>query len=156
MTDDQHYLGVGKVLAHLLSLEFVLRLFLCDAAGQRPNLPEPGDVEVSKTWLTDFKPLRHAVHAYNAQLTEIEKPKFTVDSTVITLRNALAHGRIASKSPRPPFTLFKFGQSTNGCVPIEIRVEMTAAWLGAQSALTCDQVVRVVNCGKARGYESLA
>jgi hypothetical protein len=153
MTCDEHSKQIGKIVVNLQSLEIVLRLFLSAKAGENAQLPLPGDTTVPETWLTNYKSLGNLVGVYNAELTSIESPRFAVDETVVTVRDALAHGRIMSPTPSPPFTLFKFGKPKKGIVAIKSIDELTAAWLSAKITLTRDQIIKVTECAHARGHE---
>jgi hypothetical protein len=153
---DEHCLRVGKIIVNLQSLEFILRRFLSEEAGENAQLPQPGDATVSKTWLTNYKSLGEVVNAYNAKIRMNEAPKFAVHDTVVTVRDALAHGRALSQTHSPPVTLFKFGKSTTkGIVTVKSVEELTAKWLSAKIKLTRGQIIKVKECAQARGHKWL-
>jgi hypothetical protein len=155
MTFDEHYEGVGRIVGNLQSLELVLRLFLYEEKAEEGQLPQPGDTTVRETWLTNYKSLGEVVSAYNAKLTKDEMPRFVVDNTVVAVRDALAHGRVVSLKPSPPFTLFKFVKPRKGIVPIESADELALASLNTKINLTHAQIIKVTECAKGRGHEWL-
>jgi hypothetical protein len=155
MNLNEHNKYVGEIVRHLQSLELVLRLFLCEEMGEKAQLPQPGETTVLETWLTNYQSLGELVCAYNLKLTDIESPRYAVDKTIVTVRDALAHGRLLAQTPSPPLTLFKFGRPKKRIVPVESVDVLTEEWLRAKTALTYDQVTKVAECAKARGHQWL-
>lgn len=155
MTFDEHNLRVGRIVGNLQSLELVLRLFLSEDMAEEVRIPQPGDDTVPETRLTSYESLGDLVRAYNAKLMNVEEPKFAVDSTVVTLRDALAHGRVVSLRPSPPLTLYKLAKPKKGIVRIESVDVMTIAWLSAKITLSYGQITKVAECAKARGHKWL-
>lgn len=104
---DEHACEIGKIVGHLLGLEFLARLFLSEAAGETAQLPAQGHRTVPKTRLTDYATLGRVIRDYNAELTPAESQGCRLDeAAVVTLRDSLAHGRYVAPAPRPPVTLY--------------------------------------------------
>jgi hypothetical protein len=57
MIDDEHLIGLGKLIGNLQSLEFCLRVFLTEAAGEKWDSPQPGDRSVFKNHVTNWDSL---------------------------------------------------------------------------------------------------
>jgi hypothetical protein len=78
---------------------------------------------------------------------------FKVDRKVVDIRDAFAHGRLLSVGDIFPATLYKFGVSQNGEVPVQFQQVLTTDWLDRTKLMLRDEQLKVVNCHKARGYK---
>lgn len=154
MNHDDHNIWIGRLVGNLGSLEFVLRLFLAEGAGQKVVLPTPDDKQVPTTFVTNWDSLSDLIGKYNAKLTSIEARTFRVDHDASKVRDSLAHGRLMSATPEPPFTLFRFGKPDGDTVRVERVETVDAAWLRRNVDFTHGQILRVVRCAQARGYAS--
>lgn len=67
------------------------------------------------------------IKTFNEALKDEEKA-FEVDSGVVHVRDAIAHGRLVATSELP-FRLWKFGTHKGKNVEIEFSEELTADWL---------------------------
>lgn len=151
MTFQEHCYGIGVIVSHLQTLEFFLRVFLCEADGERVEFPESGQRSIALTKLTNYDSLREVVSRYNARLDAAEQ-KFSVDPQIVKIRDAIAHGRLLSETV-VPMTLFKFGKPNNcGIVPIEDEFVLNGEWFAQSRALTRDHLDKVFKCSVARGY----
>jgi hypothetical protein len=65
--------------------------------------------------------------SYN-ELLSGEEEKFEVDSGVVHIRDAFAHGRLVT-TKELPFRLWKFGAHKGENVEIEFSEELTTEWL---------------------------
>ena len=153
MKINEHHLWLGRVVGNLQGLELVLRLFLCEALKESVDVPKAGTTAVKETHLTNWASLRMLVDEYNGQLTEAES-RHRVDDRVVGVRNALAHGRLLSRSPDPPVTLYRFGQPKDGTVPYVGETTLTEEWFRENAELVTAQISSVVACARARGHES--
>ena len=154
MEATEHTQGIGGIVTNLLALETVLRYFLLKLNGEEVRLPTVGDREAKITYLTRFASLSKLISEYHAALGETEK-KYAVDTSVVPIRNAFAHGRLLT-SKEIPARLWKFGSHKLGqVVDIEFCEELTAEWLKKTTLLVDQQRQKVVDCFHARGYQGL-
>lgn len=155
MKAEEYGYWVGAIVTNLSALETTLRYFLATVNGQAREFPKPGDTDAPITFLTDYRALGNLIMLYNEKLTDAEKEQHAVDSkAVLPIRDSFAHGRILTTAELP-FTLWKFGQPTNGRVPIEFCEVMTLDWLKKNAKLIEDQKDKVIGCFKTRGYHGL-
>jgi hypothetical protein len=152
MDGTEHVMGLGKIIGNLHSLELLLRVFLCGAKGDSLDLPASSTGTVRETHLTNFMSLGDLIDVYNSALSSPEK-SFSVDRTVVKIRDAIAHGRLTSLSPKFPLTLHKFGKPKAGLVPIELMEVLSENWLDEKRTLIRDQMEKIRQCAKARGYK---
>jgi hypothetical protein len=154
MDGNDHLFGVGKIIGNLHAVEHLLRIFLCEAKGQKLEYPKTGDTHIPETYLTNRWSLEPVIKAYNATLSATEQ-NYSVDVAIVKLRDAIAHGRLASKSESFPLTLYKFGEPSGGLIPIEEATELDQSWLDEKRALILAQIEKVQQCSNARGYQSI-
>ncbi len=131
-----------------------MRIFLCEAKGESIAYPKQGDTQLPETYLTNFMSLGEVVKTYNAILSATEQI-YAVDMEIVKVRDAVAHGRLASLSESFPLTLYKFGKPSNKMVPIEYAEEFSQTWLKERCALIFAQIGKVRNCSKSRNYKFL-
>jgi hypothetical protein len=151
----EHTQGIGGIVTNLLALETVLRYFLLKLNGEEVQFPAVDDREAKITYLTRFAHLSKLISEYHAALSETEKEKYALDTSVVPIRNAFAHGRLLT-STELPARLWKFGSHKLGkVVDIEFCEEMTAEWLKKTTLMVDQQRQKVVDCFHARGYQGL-
>jgi hypothetical protein len=109
---------------------------------------------VVENGLTSYVSLSALVNRFNNSLKPDEQ-RFKVDSQVVIIRDAMAHGRLITSEEKLPYQLWKFGQPKNGRVPVEFYKELTVEWLTETKRLIDAQRQKVVDCFKARGYQGL-
>lgn len=134
MTLEEYTFGVGKLIVNLHSFEFALRAFLWNREGGSSwafleSLRE-GDT-VSENAFTNYDTLGHLITKYNAFVSSL--PNLQVDPSLADLRDALAHGRVASSVPSPPLRLLKFGKPAGGNVTVTHSIVVDDAWLSEQT-----------------------
>ncbi len=154
MGGTEHVIGLGKIIGNLHSLELLLRVFLCEANGENLEFSASSTGTVRETHLTNFMSLGALIDIYNSTLSPPEKI-FSVDRSVVKIRDAIAHGRMTSLSATFPLTLHKFGKPKAGLVPIELMEVISEKWLDENRQLIRDQMEKIPQCAKARGYKSL-
>jgi hypothetical protein len=100
-----HMQWMGVLIVNLQSLEFALRAFLHNREIGRTNQGTPSFLEniaegqeVELNAFTNYDTLPKLVKKYNREV-EPKNPDLKVDAGLSRLRDALAHGRIASSSP---------------------------------------------------------
>jgi hypothetical protein len=156
MKDEEHTTGVGNIVTNLQALESVLRGFLVERFGQCAGFPKIGDKLACRNYLTSWISLGDLIDDYYASLSENEK-QYSIDKTVVTIRDALAHGRlfVRGANPTPPFELWKFGKATGGKMPVEFCETLAAEWLKSTWLLIDREQQKVVTCSRGRGYKLL-
>jgi hypothetical protein len=154
MEPAEHVIGLGKIIGNLHSLEFLLRIFLCEANGENFEFPIGPTETVPETHLTNYMSLGGLITIYNSTLALTEKT-FSVDCKIVKVRDAIAHGRLTSLSTTFPLTLYKFGKPRAGVVITELVEVISEKWLDENRQLILDQMKKIPQCAKARGYKSL-
>jgi hypothetical protein len=157
MDPKSHTNGIGNIVTNLQALETVLRGFLVERFGQCAAFPKMGDETACRNYLTAYASLGDLIDDYHRDLSEPEK-KFSIDPTVVVVRDALAHGRliVRGSDPAPPFELWKFGKVRDGKVQVEFSETLTEDWLKSKWLLIDAERQKVFECGKARGYKRLS
>jgi len=154
--NDEHYAKLGLLLGNLHGLEFALRAFL----SKRNSDSEPvvdfkrateGDwVEINS--FTNYDSLRKLVDTFN-HIVEDSNPEAVIDTSVVTIRDALAHGRIAGQAASFPMTLLKFGAPKDNKVQIITEVVMDHAWFKTTVNLLYEQISKVYGASQSFGME---
>jgi hypothetical protein len=117
------------------------------------EFPKVGDKTVKMTYLTRHTSLGKLIKAFNESLREEEK-QFEVDTAVVHIRDAIAHGRLVATKTLP-FRLWKFGPHKGENVEIEFSEELTTEWLKSTTAMIDGEKQKVLDCFNARGYQGL-
>lgn len=144
---DSYTRALGSVFANLHSLEFLLRLFLYKKRsrphasfrrGQNFTGLSTGTI-LPVNALTDYQSLGDLIKCYN---TKIKRgfPALEIDQNIVTLRNALVHGRVFVPKTGLPLQLLKFAKPRNGKVEIKFAATLTPEWLVAQN----DQIQKAI------------
>lgn len=117
---EDHTSGIGRIIVNLQSLEFVARSFLTVANQQQIEIPDDETTELPQTYMTNRLSLNDIVDTYNAQLS-VSEQAHRIDTSVVTVRDALAHGRLLADQARPPLKLYKFANVNKPNIPIAYR-----------------------------------
>jgi hypothetical protein len=134
MEQEQHPINLGKLLVNFQSLEFVLRAFLYEStkntiqnASSHDKLKldklKEGDL-VGENAFTNYDTLKKLIVKYNNN-AKISSANFTIDETIVDVRDAITHGRVFGDIPEPPMTLLKFSEPSNKQVKVTFSVQMT-------------------------------
>jgi hypothetical protein len=152
-----HTAGVGSIVTNLQALETVLRGFLVERYDQCAAFPKMGDTTACRNYLTAYDSLGSLIDEYHELLAENEK-RFSINPTVVRVRDALAHGRLIARGndPSPPFELWKFGKVKDGKVQVEFSQVLSEEWLKATWLLIDAERQKIIDCAKARGYKRLS
>jgi hypothetical protein len=134
MNYDDHCIRLGRLWGNLQSLEATLRFFLTQA-------------NPSANYITKWAYLRTLVNKYNGLLSTAEQSLYCVDTSIVDIRNAIAHGRVSGQYPGEPFPLI-LSHDVIG------QVDMTMEWFDRQQSLARKQIDRISACGKKR-WQSL-
>jgi|SRR6516164_6840566 len=127
MKYDDHCIGVGRLWGKLQSLEVSLRMFLTQAN------PSENHITNSDTFGT-------LVGKYNGRLSKDKHSLYSVDTSIVDIRNALAHGLVSGGMMSFPRTLLHK----------DLRAVMTVKWFDEQRTLAQEQIDRISACGKER------
>lgn len=144
---DSYTRALGSVFANLHSLEFLLRLSLYKKRS-RPHVSfrrgqnftglSTGSI-LPVNALTDYQSLGDLIKRYNKKINR-SLLSLEIDQNIVTLRDALAHGRIFVPKTGLPLQLLKFAKPRNGKVEVMYAATLTPEWFMAQN----DQVQKAI------------
>jgi hypothetical protein len=128
---DDHALGLGRIVGTLHSLETAIRLHLRRAENDgRLDSPEAlvslqVGAAVDETAFTNYDTLEKLIKSYKGMVL----PECQVDAAVVSLRDALAHGRVfGSSATKMPHRLLKFERPKNGKTEVAYSELLDSAW----------------------------
>jgi hypothetical protein len=133
MNYDDHCIGLGRLMGKLHSLEVTLRIFLTQA-------------NPSENYITNRDTLGKLVKKYNGQLSKNERSLHSVDTSVVDIRNAIAHGLVSGSRMGFPLTLFHVASG--------LKARMTVKWFRNQRTLAQEQIDRISAYGRERWPKS--
>ena len=153
-----HLNGIGSIVTNLQAFETVLRAFLVERYGHCAKFPKMGDQLACRSYLTAYVSLGELLDDYHRDLSEAERPKYSIDPYVVRIRDALAHGRLIARGSEPaaPFELWKFGKPKEGKIAVDFSEILTEDWLKSKWLLIDAERQKIFECGKARGYRRLS
>ena len=144
---NEYRMNLGKLLANMLSLEMLLRLYLfykepsTNSGDFQLDAYKVDDI-VPTNYLTNTFCLRQLVEKYNTHCNKDFK-EFKIDPNLVDTRNALAHGRILSSSPSfSNIRLYNFSRDGDR-VKLSFTTEMKEDWFSRQITLFWDAIVKV-------------
>jgi hypothetical protein len=160
-TLSDHTLALGKLATNLLSLEAMLRFFLSDtdAASGLPqaSLSKLLQASVGQTFeacaLTDYDSLGALVERYNERVLP-KGANLEINGTeVVTLRDALAHGRVVASEPKPPLMLVKFAKPARDASMVTVRLaeELTRDWFSHHTSCIHEEIKKVIRARQLFG-----
>lgn len=163
MKQEHHPLNMGKLLVNFQSLEFVLRAFLYESekimerngsSYQELKLDKLKEGEtIAENAFTSYDSLYELIDKYN-QNERVTKAGLTIDRTIVSIRDAIAHGRVFGITPQPPMTLLKFSRPHNKRVKVTFSVQLTREWFNKQlprvqrAALVVTKALEMLQQGK--------
>jgi hypothetical protein len=155
---DDIKIGIGSVIMNLLALEFAMRAVLheIESSEHDQDLSNLGSLRKGSvaplTPLTDYASLGEIIKRFN-KLVKGKLPNSTIDSSVIELRDTLAHGRTFMLNPEGPFRILKFDRPVfeSSKVPVASSDEISREWLKAQCNRVLGEIAKVVNAGRELG-----
>jgi hypothetical protein len=155
-----HVANMGWLIVNLQSLEFALRAFLHnDEIGwQKSNQSSDflenikGGDTVPKNAFTNYDTLKDLIKTYNRKVLGHDA-SLCVDEELVSVRDALAHGRIASKSPSTsaPNKLVKYDRPKDGLVQVTHCVIMDKEWFEKQIHLAYQNIQKVKKANEILG-----
>jgi len=139
MEEQQHPLNLGKLLVNFQSLEFILRAFLFkieeisgSPLAQLMNFDELREGnEVFENAFTNYDTLKELIEKYNNN-PKILAAGLRIDKNLVDIRDAIAHGRVSSSTPSPPFRLLKFSRPANSLTKVTFSILLTKEWYNKQ------------------------
>jgi hypothetical protein len=153
---SEHATLMGKLLLSFQCLEYGLRAFLYER-GDPPHEPLApgtnldtmtfGDV-VPENAITRWDSLTHLIKRYNRAIGD---GQLAVDASLVDVRDALAHGRMAASLLERNFALIKFTRPYAGRVEVGFREEMSKEWMKNQInrvLAECEKVGRAASSRK--------
>lgn len=155
MDNEQHARHLGGLIGNLQSLEIMIRLALAQRTGS-PAKDTYGDdfrnaavgtlVPVSD--LSSFASLRELINAFNKEFA----PKPHLDLGLVTLRDALAHGRVFAGPSEEEFRIVKLEKPAKGAteVAVEYSAVMSEEWFKENKARVREAMATV-----AKAFEKL-
>lgn len=152
MMIDEYSAGLGRMLANLQSLEFALRAYLSywdDPAirlqpERRLQELSVGEV-VHENSITNYETLGRLVDRYNSRLPVTDRD-CKVCSGVVTIRDALAHGRATSLTGNlEDVVLLKFSPPSDGKVKVVFAEKLTRDWLEGWIIQLASEIKKVLN-----------
>jgi hypothetical protein len=158
LTVDDYNKGIGAIIMNLQALESIIRFFFFRRNGEKNPFPKPKESEVvPNSSLVTHQQLKKWIRKYNGCLSKEEVTKYSISEDIIEVRDALAHGRlVAPDPPELPYTLWNFGQPSNGQVEIRFCEVLTAEWLEQTKVAIYDAKEKVSACFNSRGYKGLS
>ena len=84
-------------------------------------------MSVQETHLTNYDSLEQLIDKYN-NVVNPANSLFLLDRTVVEIRDALAHGRVMSRTSNPPLRIFKFNRPNRGNVDVVYDQTMDQQW----------------------------
>jgi hypothetical protein len=147
--DRDYTYRLGALHASLGTLELALRttLYLMDTP-KADRLPPTfriaslaAGAQLPESWLTKWAYLSNFIEEYNKR--QLASGLAAIDSSIVDLRNELAHGVISAQTQHDPFTLVRFGKAQNGVVTVLAQWEMTPDWLSDQIRRVNDALIGI-------------
>jgi hypothetical protein len=151
-TNANHITLMGKLVVNLQSLEFALRAFLY---GHETNWKKAQgsafleDIKqgssVPENAFTNYDTLGKLIEKYNGIVPD-KDAGLALDKDVTHIRDALAHGRIASNAPslEVPSKLVKYDKPQNGNVRVTDCHMLTEKWFHQNINHVSENIEKIV------------
>ncbi len=117
-------LAIGKIIVNLHSLEFALRSFLWNHQNSTDLKNRHNTIlqlkvgqEVPADAFSNYDTLNELIKKFNEIVRQVDS-KFSLDQSIVDLRDALAHGRIWAEDRQLPMQLVKFAKENKGMVKV--------------------------------------
>jgi hypothetical protein len=145
--EQSYALLLGQIFANLQGLEFAVRALLY-AKADLPHVEMRKDKnlyeyrvgeQVPENAMTSYDSLGKLIDRYN----KLAAPERKIDEGIVDLRDALAHGRLASPGSSNHFWLLKTRREPDGLVTVSFVQEMTEDWLKSQIRRTQAELQKV-------------
>jgi hypothetical protein len=158
LTIDDYNKGIGAITMNIQALESAIRFFFFRKNDEQNPFPKAKKGElVPSSSLVTHRQLRKWIRKYNSCLSKEEVTKYSISEDILEVRDALAHGRlVAPDPPELPYTLWSFGEPSNGQVQVRYCEVLTAEWLTKTKLAIYGDKEKVLACFKSRGYNGLS
>lgn len=154
MTWQRYNELVGGIVMNLQAFETTVRFYFFRKNDESNPFPKLGAEEAPSSSLTAYVELGKWVRRFDSNLSKEELPKYEISNQVVEIRDAFAHGRlVAPEPPKPPYTLWKFGEPSNGVSPVRFCRVLTEEWLASTAKMIDGEIDKVMKCHNARGYQ---
>jgi hypothetical protein len=152
----EHATMMGKLLVSFQCLEYALRAYLYErrdppheplAPGTDLDTMTFGDV-LPENAITRWDSLTYLIKRYNRAISD---GQLAVDLSLVDLRDALAHGRMAASLSEGNLALIKFTRPYAGRVEVGFREELSKEWMENQIKRVlaeCEKVGRAASSRK--------
>ena len=152
LPEDKYALGLGRLIANLLSLEYILRIYLLDEElggdfGEKfPQYKRLNELKVNekvpRNAFTEWDDLSDLIQKYNEHIGNVS----VIDCSIVNLRHALVHGRVSSPTPEGPLSLLKFTRPTkkDKHVLVECNYSLTISWITEQTQKVFGEMMKVI------------
>jgi hypothetical protein len=147
-----HMQWMGMLVVNLQSLEFALRAFLynCDAGWKDQGEPDflervTQGQEVEANAFTNYDTLAVLIRKYNDKIRPRD-PALEVCPRITDIRDALAHGRVASLSPSMdiPQRLVKYSKPSGRFVRVTDCHMLTKKWFDENAEWVAQSIENVL------------
>jgi hypothetical protein len=148
---ENHVLHLGKLVGNLQSLEALLRMYLQSITRKASGSPvsgkpywnmSVGDV-VPENPFTNYDSLGTLLHKFNIDIEPCDR-SLKLDSSVVGIRDLLAHGRVAADAPDlTQMRIVKFDRPSSGAARVAAAALMDEKWFETNIALVRDEIERV-------------
>ncbi len=134
MTPEEYREQLGGIVGNFHALEFLLRGFLQSLPAARPiGIPHGTDIysfpvgtKLPENELTSYDSLGLLITKFNNEMAKRGLPQ--IDSTLVEIRDAVAHGRVSAHTKQGYLRLLKFDKPENRRVCVTFNEELTEAW----------------------------
>ena len=148
MNLNEHARHLGGLLANLQSLELLIRVYLSKQPGARSIGPVGTDIFshpvgtiVPESDMTSYDSLTQLITKFNLSMEQQGKP--IIDTSLIALRDALAHGRISADLADENLRLVKYDKPINGNVRVSFNAQMTEHWFSSNKVRVLEAMALV-------------
>ncbi|MBW1779731.1 MAG: hypothetical protein JRL30_03230 [Deltaproteobacteria bacterium] len=128
MEQEDHIKGLGVLISYFHALEFILRGVLKNQEKEKSNKVNYSTLKmgdsVPEDPMTNYDSLGALIKKYN----KIAPNNLKIDSEIITIRDAIAHGRVFSDTQNLPMKLFKFEKPENGVTSVKFAQTLDKDW----------------------------
>jgi hypothetical protein len=160
MNLEDYTSAMGKIVVNLHSLEFALRNFLWGQEDRQglenwntciTQLQVGQSVPVNA--FSNYDTLKKLIAKFN-NVVQLIDSGLCVDPDIVTIRDAIAHGRIWASNPQPPMQLVKFDIPKNGTVTVTHTELIDDNWLKVQKTRLFTEIQKVVRAGQKPSPQS--
>lgn len=153
--NETFLMELAGLISNLHSLEFMLRVKLFNV-GSKPHNPESVAIDfgtlnvgnvVHENALTDFDSLGRLIDRYNREIAN-SNPHRLIDKSVVTLRDTVAHGRVAfsgNSAVGADRFLVKFSKPEAGECTVVYSQPMSNEWLAEQRLFVSAQFEKLMS-----------